>query len=199
MVVVSTAFDAVERIRRVLGDEFVLARCATVAQARRAIAEGRVAGALLEPRDSRSVPPPRRWCARYGSPEQALAQVLAQALAHAIRFPCSRSCDDRRRGARRRSHYSSPTPTKSFSSKSWTLGAPFARCRRGCGELSSSAPCGVSSRRTSLRDSGRWSDSRSRAHPSRSRRRVSPTRWACIARRFGVTVAGMAWATCRRS
>lgn len=52
VVVVSTAFDAVERIRRALGDEFVLARCATVAQARRAISEGRIAGALFEPRDS---------------------------------------------------------------------------------------------------------------------------------------------------
>lgn len=48
----SSAFDAVERIRRALGEEFALARCATVAQARAALAAGRVAGALLEPRDS---------------------------------------------------------------------------------------------------------------------------------------------------
>ena len=51
MIVVSTAFDAVERIRRALCEEFTLARCVTIAEARGAIATGPVAGVLLEPRD----------------------------------------------------------------------------------------------------------------------------------------------------
>ena len=52
MIIVSTAFEAVERIRRALGEEFTLARCVTVAQARGAIGAGGIAGALLEPRDA---------------------------------------------------------------------------------------------------------------------------------------------------
>lgn len=55
LLVVATAFDAVERVRRALGGEFALERCATVAEARTRL-EGRVAGLLLEPVDSRGLP-----------------------------------------------------------------------------------------------------------------------------------------------
>jgi AraC-like DNA-binding protein len=61
LIVVATAFEAVERVRRALRDEFALIRCATVEEAVRAIARAsadgrRVAGAILEPRDARGTP-----------------------------------------------------------------------------------------------------------------------------------------------
>jgi len=58
LVVVATAFEAVERVRRALGEEFAVVRCATVAEARVALAgpritERRIAGLMVEPRDAR--------------------------------------------------------------------------------------------------------------------------------------------------
>lgn len=51
VVIVASAFDAVERIRRALGSEYTIARCATLTEARGVQQAGRVAGAILEPQD----------------------------------------------------------------------------------------------------------------------------------------------------